>query len=303
MKFEHLKENLSHILDEHLNKVNLINKSIVFSEDKKAEDCLYTNEPLSVFLEQIGKEEGISSLQSLERVNEIGMALSRITETISEKIDTSSLSIDFYSEFQNLSNEFISRLIRFEHDFNKEGNGIDPLTGLRSSSVIYDDLTRELSACARRGDYLGIAVGCIDSFVDIKKKLTKEQKEDILKFVSDVLKKTMRLYDDGYRYKDDLFILCFKQTDHLGAISAIERFIRFIREAHNSDKGDKINSIIGHDITLSYSVAKLEVGADIRSFLKGLEDDVRENADEESTILEYEDESDLQKYLKDINKS
>ncbi len=240
------------------------------------------------------------SLKSLERVHEIKEALISISRKVCAQISAKTLETELYVEFQNLSNEFISRLLRFETDLAKEGNGIDPLTGLRSRNVVVEDLTRELSACARRGDYLGLAVGCIDSFASIRQNLSKEHREDVLIFTSNVLKKTMRLYDDGYRYKNDMFILCFKHTDHLGAVSAIERFVRFMREAHDTKQGQQLKQVIGKDITLSYSVAKLEVGADVEELLQSLEEDVRENADEDSTILEYEDESDLQKFIKDI---
>lgn len=301
MKFEHLKDNLGHILDEHLNRTNLINRSIVFPESDENGFCHYDNEPLSNLLAEVKEDKNFMSMESLERVYEIKEALVKISQKVCNSIQEKNLEPPLFIEYQNLSNEFIARLLRFETDLTKEGNGIDPLTGLRSHNVVIEDLNRELSACARRGDYLGIAVGCIDSFADIRKNLTKEEKEDIIVFVSKVLKKTMRLYDDGYRYKDDMFILCFKQTDHLGAISAIERFVRFINEEHNSPEGERISKIAGKDITLSYSVAKLEVGANIETFLKDLEADVRENADEDSTILEYEDESDLEKYIKNIN--
>lgn len=298
MKFQHLSDSIGHILDEHMNKVNQINKSIHFSD---MPEIHYENQPLTDLLKNISSEKDeLTSMDALERVEEIRLALQKASQIISVQAKSNELSAATYDEFQTLSYEFIIRLWRFEKDFSKEGNGIDPLTGLRSNSVIIEDLTRELSACARRGDYLGIAVGCIDSFATLRTKVTEQQRDDILVFVSQVLKKTMRLYDDGYRYKDNMFAMCFKHTDHLGAVSAIERFVRLIREAHETEEGRRLNELLGQDITLSYSVAKLEVGADVRSFLAQLEEDVKENADEESSILEYEDKSDLERYVRDF---
>ncbi len=302
MKFENMREELEHILDEHLNCINVINRSILFPNEMDKALCSYQNKPLTNFFETLKKEDDFFSIGALERVLEIKLALEKISETFCQKIESGKLEKGIYNEFQMLSNEFTTRLLRFETDFTKEGNGIDPLTGLRNSSIILDDLKRGLSACARRGDYLGIAVGYIDNFDDIIQKITQEERNEILLFVADVLKQAMRLYDDGYRYKKDLFITCFKHTDHLGAVSAAERFVIMLREAHNSDIGDKIHKLIGHDITLSYSVAKLEVGTNINEFLDRIEKDVRENADQPSTILEYEDVSSLQKFLEDTDK-
>ncbi len=297
MDYKYFSDSIGHVLDEHMNKVNQINKSIHFTPDH--DQCAYDNQPLSNLLKAIAdKKEEVTSLEALRRVEEIRLALQKTSIKICEQASKKELSPETYDEFQTLSYEFIIRLWRFEKDFSKEGNGIDPLTGLRSNAVIIEDLTRELSACARRGDYLGIAVGCIDSFAAIHHQITEEQKEDILIFVSHVLKKTMRLYDDGYRYKDHMFVICFKHTDQLGAVSAIERFVRLLEEAHNNTpEGKMLHNILGKNLTLSYSVAKLEAGEDVQDFLNQLERDIKENADEEGCILEYEEKSNLQLYM------
>ncbi|MCB9964369.1 MAG: hypothetical protein H6857_05470, partial [Rhodospirillales bacterium] len=147
-------------------------------------------------------------------------------------------------------------------------------------------------------DYLGVALGKIDNYALVDSKLNADQKKELVAFIASILRQNMRLYDDGYRYNETLFVLSLKHTDQLGAIAGIERFARMLDEVQNTLAGRKFADLIGQKVTLSYSVSRLEVGTNIIEFLQGLKRDIEENATESTSILEYEDESNLAKYLR-----
>jgi GGDEF domain-containing protein len=302
MKYDRLQETLNHMLDEHLDRIALVNKSLNFPQAYLDIESCYINKSLDEIISKPNVKEQFRNDESLDRLNEIKNALQQTSLKLFAQKKAEGVNAADYIEFCNLTNEFVARLTRFGNEMNQEGSGVDPLTGLRSQSVMITDLTRELSACARRGDYLGIALGKIDNFDVFKTKLQKNNIHDLLIFASDVIRKNLRLYDDGYRYKDYMFVMCLKHTDQLGAVSAIERLTRFFREENNSPIGMHLRKALGQDITLSYSVGKLEVGADIHDFLRRLEEDVIKNADEKASVLEYEDISPLAKFAKDIDK-
>ncbi|MCB9965255.1 MAG: diguanylate cyclase [Rhodospirillales bacterium] len=297
MHYEEIIEGLGHALDEHLTRMAQINKTLLLSGASPVDMPGYDNQPLQSLRPYISPNETSLDWQSFTRLNEIQEALNETCAKIRQNV-TPDVRETFYAELCNLSNEFINRLRRFELDLNKEENGIDPLTGLRSQTALLRDLERELSACARRKDYLGVALGKIDNYALVDSKLNADQKKELVAFIASILRQNMRLYDDGYRYNETLFVLSLKHTDQLGAIAGIERFARMLDEVQNTLAGRKFADLIGQKVTLSYSVSRLEVGTNIIEFLQGLKRDIEENATESTSILEYEDESNLAKYLR-----
>lgn len=292
-----LYEGLSAALDEHLTAVGCLNKSLL-ADAVECEEIAYKNQSFDGLFNRYKEEGDLVSIESLERLNEIKRALMQFFEQAHPQIKQKTFSPESYNEFLNLSNEFVLRLRRFELDINRENSGIDPLTGLRSQSVMMVDLKRELSACARRSDYLGLALGRIDDYEKLSQKLAKEDLKQLILFVGNVLKKSMRLYDDGYRFNVNKFIFCFKHTDQFGTVSVVDRFQKMMREAFAFPDGKGLEQKVGGPVTVSYVITKLEVGTDIESLLARLEQDLNVNATEAATVIEYEDVSDIQKYAR-----
>jgi diguanylate cyclase (GGDEF)-like protein len=273
----------------------------MYPEDYATEDQIYTyyNQPFKEFL---GQENyaAILSQHDIDRLQELYETLEKTARSYIEAWKVGGLPLTNFSELVRLSDEFTLRLRRLELELALEENGVDPLTGLRNAKVMYNDLERELSACARRQDYIGIALGRIDEFAELKESLNEDQLNKVIQEVAKVLKQTMRIYDDGYRFGEGSFVFCFKHTDRLGSVSAVERFVKRLRDIQNNEDKPQIFHQLPEPVTLSYSIAKLEIGSDIKALVQGLNNDVCQYPVEKELILEYQEFTPVQQYMKEM---
>lgn len=294
-----LGKDFSLILDDHLNSMARIYKLLLFPEEQQSENPIttYNNQPFIDFLAQEHYEKAFS-YHDLGRMRELHDTLARTTQSYIEAWQKGGFPLANFDELIRLSDEFTLRLRRLEIELTIEEYGLDPLTGLRNLKVMYRDLERELSACARRQDYIGITLGRIDQFSEIKNRLDQNQIKALIKEIAKVLKQTMRVYDEGYRFQEGAFVFCFKHTDRLGSVSAVERFVKRLKNIQAQEDKPQIFQQLPYEVTLSYSIAKLEVGEDIPELIRCLNEDVDQYPDENELILELREFSPVQKYLK-----
>jgi diguanylate cyclase (GGDEF)-like protein len=119
--------------------------------------------------------------------------------------------------------EFITGLRRLERALAAAASGLDTLTGLRSRAGMQDDLTRELSRFRRNGKSFCLALLDIDYFKKINDTYGHDNGDRVLAGVANIVSRSLRPFDDAWRWGGEEFLLCLKEADIVAGGHALER--------------------------------------------------------------------------------
>jgi|GEM_PF-864946 len=171
--------------------------------------------------------------------------------------------------------------------------GIDKATGLCSRAVIRTDLERELDRFERFGGEFCAAIARMDQFDEIGKLYGKDGQFKYMLITAEMIRESLRSFDEAYYIGNGEFVFCLKQADLTGGMAALERLRRILGErAHTVD-------IDGKDVLLSLSCCVTEPypGDDVDKLMGHLHDDLENiSKSEGGGVLEFLDESPLQRY-------
>ncbi len=202
-------------------------------------------------------------------------------------------------EFQNfmlLYEEFMHQIRRLEKDFMIEGSGYDRYTGLRSKKMLVRDVERELQRLVRRGKSFCIALAKIDNFSSILNYATPGEVDGYICLVANLIKLSIRSFDDAYYMGRNEFVLCLKQTTVSGGIAALERMKRELEGQElfvNLGEGEKKR------LSMSCCIVEPVDGDSIDKLVEDLRNDLKSARDVDvDTVLQYHELSPLQKYVK-----
>lgn len=204
-------------------------------------------------------------------------------------------NMEDFKKLATLHKDFCQYIRSYERDTVLEHAGMDALTGLRNWKQLRKDLKLELDRLDRAGKSFTIALVRIDQYPEIIREYSPEEARNYLKIAADLIKKSVRTFDDAYRTQDDQFILCLKQSDISGGISALDRLKELLEE-----RGEVIK-IAGRRIplTMSCCIAEPVPEQNIDELLNNLNDDLANMKTATGAVLEYFEISPLQKYLED----
>ncbi len=202
-----------------------------------------------------------------------------------------------FDHFMTLYESFYERLRVMEKDLALKDSGMDPLTGLRSDFVLKKDLNREIERLARKGHAFSLALAQIDRFEEFKSHLDKERMDVYIRKIAALVKECLRSFDDAYFIDSGEFVMCFKQTDLTGGISALERLKQQVLD-------EKMIEIInGEDmaLTISSCVSEPEPGENFDEIIQNLRRDLINSKESGSAVLQHYEISPLERFVKDMH--
>lgn len=188
---------------------------------------------------------------------------------------------------------------RLEHDLIMEESGYDTFTGLRNAKYFKGDVLREMDRLERQGRSFCVALARIDRYDALQKSLNAEEVEAYLKLVAELIKLSVRSFDDAYYMQNGEFVLSLKQTGVSGGFSALDRLRKQLEQK------SIIMSLGGQEtlLTMSCCVSEPISGDDIDQLLKNLRGNLDDNKRETDAILEYYEMSPLQRFIKEESSS
>lgn len=207
-------------------------------------------------------------------------------------------SLDEFDSFSDLYDEFILLLRRFERDCVMEDSGHDVATGLRSRRVMRKDLDREMERRARQGKAFSIAIVKVDRYDDIRALQDDADHGKLLMTLADMIRKSLRSFDDAYYSGEGEFIMSLKHADISGGTAALNRLRKFLEE-------DKISFWDGKgsfSLTLSGCVAEPVPGDDLNILLGNMRQDLGRYESDQGMALQYHEISALQRFVETIDK-
>lgn len=211
------------------------------------------------------------------------------------KLLTEPPEFDDFSEILKTFDALSDMLRRLENDSVLENSGIDPFTGLRSISSLPDDLTKESERLARQGRQFSLALLRITGAQTIADNLGQNVLDRLILETAGLIKKSLRVYDDGYHVDQGEFVLCLKQCDIAGGIKGLERLKRELEQAGTSYKADD-GSLI--PLTLISCIAEPTPGEDLTQVIQNLRSDLDGTFENKNSVFEYMEMSALERFIK-----
>lgn len=213
-------------------------------------------------------------------------------EKLSQKIKQAPEPKDFAmltAAFQN----FMRDLQSFTQAIALEEWGLDMVTGLKNRFVMHDDLSIEMERLAREGHPFCVGLARIDAFEEAMKSLSVNDLNALVKTVAELIKKSLRSYDDAYRLENGHFVMCIKQSDLTGGQKALMRLRDILEQAQEKYQVD------GQTVPLSLSccVAMPLAGDDIDELITYLYDDLDGQPDDRGSVMTYRELSPLQRFI------
>ncbi len=205
-----------------------------------------------------------------------------------------------YKKFKDLITlfeEFIFHVRRVEKDLLVEESGFDPFTSLRNKAMLVGDVSREMERLARQGKSFCLALARIDHFDDIVKVSSEDEVDSYIKLLANLIRISIRSFDDAYYMGNGVFALCLKQADITGGFSALER-LRM--ELENQKISVEFSDSKAKALSMSCCIAEPVVGDDVEQLMKNLSDELAESDMENvDTVLKYKELSALERYVQE----
>lgn len=260
----------------------------------------FDGEAPEVFNEWLDKAKAEGTVDELtaERVKRIHVDMVEAARDFTRKYSSrENPPLKEYDELNRHYEEFIQMMRRLELDRTTENSGFDKKTGLRASKLIKDDYAHELERRSRRGNPFALALVKINKYSAEWAQKDADKLQTTIRAVSDRIKDSLRSFDDAYYLGGEFFILMLKHADVLGSQSAMNRLNHAITAARiASPDGSK------DDITVSGVVSEPQPGDDFDFLLKNMKKDL-EGIDTKGTVVQYNEISQLQRYINSIDKN
>lgn len=246
------------------------------------------------------RQDGIVQEELLEKLAAMHKDMMKAADKLLIDVKEVKVKPDFeaFQTFVNIYEEFMQRLRRLERDFLLDGTGYDPFTGLRSPKVLFQDIERELHRLSRRGKHFCIAFGRIDDVERIEQSYSEAERNAFVKAIAEIIKFSVRSFDDAYYMGNYEFVLCLKQADMAGGVSALDRLRKELERRNIQIK-------LGADVlplSMSCCIAQPVQGDDIRELIKNLKSDLKNSNRQPHSVLEYYEISPLQRFVQETSK-
>lgn len=283
------------VLEEHTEWFHGLVKSLFYAGEVDVGSLLGKPTSFAQWVSFAERDESIQP-EMLERLSVLHSDLFSTSDSLLQSVQQSGQKPSYksFNTFMTLYEEFLSNVRRLEKDLLLEGNGYDLFTGLRSSKLLSVDVARELDRLARHGKGFCLALARIDNFSVMKENAQKSELDAYIRLVSDLIKLSVRSFDDAYYMPDNEFALCLKQTDITGGVSALERLRKELER-----QGIQYNDGAGFKpLSISCCIAEPVAGDDVSQLIANLRADLKlSDAAQSDTVLKYHEMSPLQRFM------
>lgn len=287
------------VLDEHAEWFNRVVRQIFYPEEKLSADLLSVPESFESWATAISEVDGIGK-ESLVRIRRVHTDMHQAASGLVEnaRLHSEKPVIKQFDTFVILYDEFVSNIRRLERDAAMTDRGMDPLTGLRTQSVMARDLEREMERRARRGRPFCLALAKIDHYEELK-TLPQDVHDKALQDLSDIIRLCIRSFDDAYRLNDGEFMMCLKQTEMSGGSAGLNRLRKLLEERA------PFFLVNGEErrISVSACVSEPQPGDTLETLIANMRNDLTRYGGEEQTVLEYYEQSPLQRFVVDLDEA
>ncbi len=292
-------EMLLPILEDHTEWFHALVQCFFYPEEATILQSIQRPTSFAEWMVHANNEEGGMPPEIIEKLAALHSDLFKMADTLVFALKETGMQPSYadFQKFLTIFEEFILYVRRIEKDLLVEGSGFDTFTGLRNKNVFYKDVQRELDRLERSGKAFCVALVVIDDFDKIISSSSQDEGNGYLKLVSGLIKLSIRSFDDAYFMGNNEFMLCLKQADVSGGISALERLRQELEQqnvmVHLKDGTEK-------PLSVSCCIAEPMSGDNVKDLVKNLKADlVKSVKKEEDAVLRYHELSPLQRFVQE----
>lgn len=99
----------------------------------------------------------------------------------------------------------------------------DPVTGLYNRKHLLQRLQQNIARCDRANEKMAVITWDIDGFVDFNNKYGQRNGDLLLQKVAEIIRKSIRVYDEGFRIGADEFCAMLLPADNAVAEEVMQR--------------------------------------------------------------------------------
>jgi diguanylate cyclase len=210
---------LAQTIDDHIVWMEQFARAACF----KSVRAIEVTEPDSFALWRAEATKSLHDQPALAKLIELYDQMHRMARLVLLKGPESPVIASDYDSVAVKYREFILGLRRLERALATAASGLDPLTGMRSRTGMMEDLTRELSRFQRNGKPFCIALMDIDHFKKVNDTYGHDNGDRVLSAAANHLSRSLRPFDDAWRWGGEEFLVCLKEADQAAGILALER--------------------------------------------------------------------------------
>lgn len=279
--YKHTQE-LIIVLDEYTHWFMQLLRRIQYP--KSTEELQGFNKPAS-FMKWLEKAERLKfQPEMLKSLYDVHNDMSLLAdEIINETLKTA--QTPEYAAFDKLMTffeEFTLQIRRLGKDMLVEGGGLDDTTGLRSLEMLNEDYDKEMERVARQGKPFSLALVRINNEEEIA-----GNKKEAIRLVADLIRQSMRSFDDAYRVSDYEFVLSLKQADTDGGVIALKRLQNLLNKSDFEGRAPRILSCISEPAP----------GDDLDQLIENIRKELDACEQSDLGIIEFTDISPLQRFI------
>ena len=192
-------------------------------------------------------------------------------------------------EFKALNaayNHFLNVMRQHQRNAALSGADIDPATGLRTQGMAEREFKRELDRVIRDGQLFSAALVRVN--INAGHPAGETISDDFLA-VTDMIKQSIRSFDDAYMLDNGEIFLLLKQADSTGGVRALKRLKNMLDGASES---------VRDTVTVLSCVATPGDGDDFKTLIDNMHTRLNEEPESQARILEYIELSPLQKMMR-----
>jgi diguanylate cyclase len=215
---------LAQTIDDHIAWMTAWSRIAFFDIDDRASraESLPMPDSFGVWRREVAKN--LADQPALDRLVQLYDQMHRAAKlTVLKTPDGAAFTRQDFDSVAVKFQEFVTGLRRLERALATAASGLDTLTGLRSRSGMQDDLVKELSRFRRGGKPFCLALMDIDHFKQVNDTYGHDGGDKVLSAVANHVSRSLRPFDDAWRWGGEELLLCLKETDLAGGCMALER--------------------------------------------------------------------------------
>jgi diguanylate cyclase len=217
-------DDLIHVLDEYARWFSGI-LSVVFYPDQTMKT---STRHIDAFNDWLSRQADNNSLRAISAAEQKCVAVAQ--KVLDQKTPPPQ---DKFDDFISAYNNFVKLIRQYARNMVIGSAHIDPVTGLRTEDMARQEFKRELDRVTRDGKLFSVALLYINN----------HEAKSFVK-ITELIKRSIRSFDDAYILDNGNILLLFKQADSTGGVRALKRLKEMLSNNKDIPETVKVLSCI-----------------------------------------------------------
>ncbi|MFC7334029.1 diguanylate cyclase [Rhodocista pekingensis] len=215
---------LGTVVDEHLRWIGRWHRAAFFWREARLPAEALAMPTAFVQWVREAKEAELSHQPAIDRLVGLHEQLHRLARLLLMRAaEGDPPTLDSYAAVADKFEEFMAQCRRIERAFGAAGSSIDPLTGLRNRTGLYEELEREMNRFRRTGRPFCIALCDLDRFKSVNDTYGHDAGDRVLVATAGAVNRGIRNFDEAFRLGGEEILILLKDATLAEGARVLER--------------------------------------------------------------------------------